>query len=79
MTDIDRLKEFKAKMAAVARKNGDKFETTVTFDELGYHIEVIETGDSHSFLSGTGSTFSEAADNALKELPDALESWGYIP
>lgn len=75
--NIEALKEFKARMAAVARKNDDAFKTTVTFDEKGYHIEVVETADDHTFLTGNGLTFLEARDAALTRLPQALKDWDY--
>ena len=78
MNDIDRLKEFKARMAAIAKANGDEFKTTVTFDEKGYHISVTEKPDGHLFLGSDGATFTEAHDRALLEINDALESWGYM-
>lgn len=78
MNDIDRLKEFKARMVAIAEANGDEFKTTVTFDEKGYHINVTEKADGHAFLCSDGATFAEAHDMALLEINDALESWGYV-
>ena len=64
-------------MNAIARKNDDEFETVVTFDEKGYHIEVSEKAEGHSFLSGHGAAFFIACDNALKQLPAALAFWDY--
>lgn len=78
MSDIDLLKEFKARMAAIAKANGDEFKTTVTFDEKGYHINVTEKPDGHMFLCGDGATFVEAHADALVEINDALESWSYM-
>lgn len=75
--DIEALKQFKARMRAIAQKNDDAFKTTVTFDERGYHIEVTETADNHTFLSGSGATFFIALDAALGKLPQALKDWSY--
>lgn len=78
MNDIDRLKEFKARMVAIAEANGDEFKTTVTFDGEGFHINVTEKADGHAFLGSDGATFAEAYDKALLEINDALEAWGYV-
>ncbi len=75
--DADKLKAFKARMKAVALKNDDEFKTTVTVDEKGYHVEVIETADSHTLLEGHGAVLFVALDDALKNLPGALKTWGY--
>jgi len=75
--DIEHLKQFKARMKAIARKNDDEFETIVTFDEKGYHVTVTEKADGHVFLSGHGGAFFIALDAALIELPGALKDWGY--
>lgn len=75
--DIEALKRFKARMIAIARANGDSFETTVTFDEKGYHIRVIERADKHCFLTGDGETVTAAFDDAYASLVDALKEWGY--
>jgi len=75
--DTEALKQFKARMTSIARKNGDAFKTTVTFDERGYHVEVVETADDHTFLSGSGPTVVEAINTTLAKLPDALNDWGY--
>jgi ribosome-associated translation inhibitor RaiA len=71
------LVEFKARMRRVAEKNNDEFKVTMTLDEKGHHIEVVETADGHTFLTSTGADVFAAIEAALKELPGALESWGY--
>ena len=75
--DIETLKQFKARMTAIARANNDSFVTTVTFDEKGYHVQVVEKADSHTFLTGDGTTFREAVDHALAGLIESLSDWGY--
>jgi hypothetical protein len=72
------LFEFKARMRRVAEKNNDEFKVTVTLDEKGHRIEVVETADGHTFLTATGADVLAAIEAALKELPGALESWGYV-
>lgn len=74
---IETLKKFKTRMTAIGRANSDSLETTVTFDEKGYHILVVERADKHCFLTGNGINFFEAVEDALAQLPDALKDWGY--
>jgi len=71
------LAGFKARMNRVAEKNNDEFKVTMTVEDCFYRIEVVETADNHVLLAATapGSTVVEAA---LKSLPDALASWGYV-
>jgi hypothetical protein len=69
--------EFVARMVAIAAKNDDDFDISVTRDRNGHHAEVIETADRHTFIEGRGQTNAEAIANALASLPEALKSWGY--
>jgi hypothetical protein len=69
--------DFKAHCAKLAEKNEDEWKVTMTTDEDGHHIEIIETADRHTFTDGHGSTVQEAIDDAMKNIPEALESWGY--
>jgi hypothetical protein len=69
--------DFMTLMVRIAKKNGDLFKVTMTTDCDGHHIEVIEDPDSHTFLTGNGETIEEAVTDAIKNIPDALESWGY--
>lgn len=68
---------FKGLMNRIAERNEDEFAVTMKTDEDGHHIEVIETADRHTFLDGNGDTVQAAIDDATKNIPDALNSWGY--
>jgi len=68
---------FKARMTAVAEKNNDEFATIITVGDGGYKIEVIETADKHTFLTGSGATVQDATASALANLPLALKHWSY--
>jgi hypothetical protein len=70
--------EFLALMARLGKKNGDVFKVTMTTDLNGHHIEVTEMAENHMFLAVNGATVEEAVATAIKGIPDALESWGYI-
>jgi hypothetical protein len=69
--------EFQTLMTRLAKKNGDDFKVTMTTDIEGHHIEVIETADNHVFLDARGETIEKAVANAIRDIPDALDSWGY--
>jgi hypothetical protein len=69
--------EFQTLMTRIAKKNCDDFKVTMTTDIDGHSIEVIETADRHTFLEARGATIEEAVANAIKNIPDALDSWGY--
>ena len=75
--EIDLIKGFKAAMRAVARQNDDDFQVTITVDERGYHVEVIETADGHTFLTGDGPDIDSAIGVAYASLGAAASEWGY--
>lgn len=75
--DAKLIREFKARMDRIAKKNRDQFKTTITVDEKGYHVHVIETADNHTFTDGGGQTIAECLEDALAALPDQLKQWGY--
>jgi|PlaIllAssembly_1097288.scaffolds.fasta_scaffold53169_2 hypothetical protein len=77
MTDQQAIKELKAELKRIADKNDDEWRTTVTVNEKGCYIEVIETADRHTLTDGRGASVSEAIANLKANLPAALESWGY--
>ena len=69
---------FKARMNDIAKKNGDQFNVTMTCDEHGYRIKVIETADRHVFIESVSAQNVEAAiADAMNDLLEALKSWGY--
>jgi hypothetical protein len=75
--DAKLIQEFKLRMTRIAKANRDEFKVTITTDEDGHHVEVIETADKHTLLSGDGATIAECLTDAVKDLPEMLEQWGY--
>jgi hypothetical protein len=75
--DAKLIQEFKARMGRIAKKNRDAFTTTITVDEKGYRVEVVESAESHAFTDGKGATIAECLADAVAGLDDVLAQWGY--
>lgn len=69
------------KLEEIAGKNGDSFRygigVEVTRRGISYSFVCSEKADGHEFLTGSGSSVFEAVEDAMKDLPQALKSWGY--
>lgn len=76
-------KELIQKLNKIAEKNDDEFcyridiDYSSTRNVISFNFVVEETADHHVFLETKGGTPEAAAQNALVEISNACESWGY--
>jgi len=77
LNDPVRLKQFKNRMDALAKKNKDEWGVRVNITDKGYHVEVFETAENHTFTEGYGPSLPEAIEEAEADIPEQLAQWGY--
>lgn len=68
-------------LQAIAKRNKDEFCYRIELDPnhplLEYTFICEEAADGHTFLSGSGTSLTDAVDDAMTGLKDACKDWGY--
>jgi hypothetical protein len=75
------MKEVIRRLQKIAELNDDEFVYKIDIDVrhggIWYEFKCYEESDLHEFVSGRGESPELAALNAMKQIEDALEQWGY--
>lgn len=81
-SDTMPLSTFITRMEAIAKLNRDEFTYTITITPvkhggLIYDLQVSEEAEGHLFVNGIASTLEGAVSQAMNDLDDAADQWGY--
>ncbi len=77
----ERIAELIRQLQSIAVANQDRFsyklEIEPTRKGLRYSFSATEDADGHCFVMGYGATIEEAIEDALANIKEACEEWGY--
>ena len=72
-----------ARCEAIAKANHDEFRYRIELDvnsrtgHYTYNLAVEETGDGHTFVSGSSLVLQEAIEQAIDGIEEECKTWGY--